>query len=124
MFEQAFRNIDYILHGEMGGTTDAGYPEPRPGLSFKDYFYGLPPDKASEARPLLEQLEQVADQSGLARARYLFAAFVSELFSRAISSSLLRSRSGPSSLNSPRSAKTSGEGTRDINSRCRGKLGR
>lgn len=80
MFEQAFRNIDYILHGEMGGTTDAGYPEPRPGLSFKDYFYGLPPDKASEARPLLEQLEQVADQSGLARARYLFAAFVSELF--------------------------------------------
>jgi len=80
MFEQAFRNIDHILCDELGGTTEAGYPEPWPRLSFKDYFNGLANDKANEAKPLLEQLDQVIYQPGRGRARYLFAAFASELY--------------------------------------------
>jgi hypothetical protein len=64
----------------MDGTKEAGHPDPPPGLSFRDYFDGLAHDQARAARPLLERLEQVAEQSGYARARYLFTASASEIF--------------------------------------------
>ena len=49
MFEQAFRNIDDILHKEAGCTTELDYTEQTSWLLFLKYLDGLEQDKATEA---------------------------------------------------------------------------
>jgi Aspartyl/Asparaginyl beta-hydroxylase len=78
MFEQAFKNIDNVLRNELGITTEVSYIENASDLSFREYFDGLEQNEADQAKPLLEQLERVADEPDYALARYLFAAAASE----------------------------------------------
>jgi type I restriction enzyme M protein len=49
MFEQAFRNIDDILHKEAGCTTELDYTEQSSWLLFLKYLDSLEVDKAAEA---------------------------------------------------------------------------
>ena len=49
MFEQAFRNIDDILHKEAGCTTELDYTEQSSWLLFLKYLDSLEADKAMEA---------------------------------------------------------------------------
>jgi type I restriction enzyme M protein len=49
MFEQAFRNIDDILHKEAGCTTELDYTEQSSWLLFLKYLDSLEADKATEA---------------------------------------------------------------------------
>jgi len=49
MFEQAFKNIDDILHNEAGCTTELDYTEQSSWLLFLKYLDGLEADKATEA---------------------------------------------------------------------------
>ncbi len=49
MFEQAFKNIDDILHKEAGCTTELDYTEQSSWLLFLKYLDGLEQDKALEA---------------------------------------------------------------------------
>jgi type I restriction enzyme M protein len=50
MFEQAFKNIDDILHKEAGCTTELDYTEQTSWLLFLKYLDGLEQDKAAEAK--------------------------------------------------------------------------
>ena len=49
MFEQAFKNIDDILHKEAGCTTELDYTEQTSWLLFLKYLDGLVQDLADEA---------------------------------------------------------------------------
>ena len=49
MFEQAFKNIDDVLHKEAGCTTELDYTEQTSWLLFLKYLDGLEQDKAMEA---------------------------------------------------------------------------
>ena len=49
MFEQAFKNIDDILHKEAGCTTELDYTEQTSWLLFLKYLDGLEADKATQA---------------------------------------------------------------------------
>ncbi len=49
MFEQAFRNIDDILHKEAGCTMGLDYTEQSSWLLFLKYLDSLEADKAMEA---------------------------------------------------------------------------
>jgi hypothetical protein len=49
MFEQAFKNIDDILHKEAGCTTELDYTEQSSWLLFLKYLDSLETDKATEA---------------------------------------------------------------------------
>ena len=50
MFEQAFRNIDDILHKESGCTTELDYTEQTSWVLFLKYLDALEEDKATEAK--------------------------------------------------------------------------
>ena len=49
IFEQAFKNIDDVLHKEAGCTTELDYTEQTSWLLFLKYLDGLEQDKAMEA---------------------------------------------------------------------------
>ena len=49
MFEQAFKNLDDILHNEAGCTTELDYTEQSSWLLFLKYLDALEHDKATEA---------------------------------------------------------------------------
>jgi type I restriction enzyme M protein len=49
MFEQAFKNIDDVLHKEVGCTTELDYTEQTSWLLFLKYLDRLEQDKADEA---------------------------------------------------------------------------
>ncbi len=49
-FEQAFKNIDDILHKEAGCTTELDYTEQTSWLLFLKYLDGLEEDRATEAK--------------------------------------------------------------------------
>ncbi|MBF0161805.1 MAG: type I restriction-modification system subunit M N-terminal domain-containing protein, partial [Magnetococcales bacterium] len=49
MFEQAFKNIDDVLHKEAGCTTELDYTEQSSWLLFLKYLDSLEQDKAMEA---------------------------------------------------------------------------
>ena len=50
MFEQAFKNIDDVLHKEAGCTTELDYTEQTSWLLFLKYLDGLEPDRALEGK--------------------------------------------------------------------------
>ena len=50
MFEQAFKNIDDILHKDAGCTTELDYAEQSSWLLFLKYLDALEQDKATEAK--------------------------------------------------------------------------
>ena len=49
MFEQAFKNIDDILHKDAGCTSELDYTEQSSWLLFLKYLDALEQDKATEA---------------------------------------------------------------------------
>ena len=49
MFEQAFKNIDDILHKDAGCTSELDYTEQSSWLLFLKYLDALEQDKAMEA---------------------------------------------------------------------------
>ncbi|MGH2612583.1 MAG: type I restriction-modification system subunit M N-terminal domain-containing protein, partial [Rhabdochlamydiaceae bacterium] len=49
MFEQAFKNIDDILHKDAGCTSELDYTEQTSWLLFLKYLDALEHDKAMEA---------------------------------------------------------------------------
>jgi hypothetical protein len=49
MFEQAFKNIDAVLHREAGCTTELDYTEQTSWLLFLKYLDGLEQDLADQA---------------------------------------------------------------------------
>ncbi len=50
MFEQAFKNIDDILHKDAGCSNELDYTEQTSWLLFLKYLDALEQDKATEAR--------------------------------------------------------------------------
>ncbi len=63
MFEQAFKNIDDILHKEAGCTTELDYTEQSSWLLFLKYLDGLEQDKALEAELEGKKYSYILDQS-------------------------------------------------------------
>ena len=61
MFEQAFRNIDDVLHKEAGCTTELDYTEQSSWLLFLKYLAGLEEDKATEAALNGKQYSYIID---------------------------------------------------------------
>ena len=49
MFEQAFKNIDNVLHKEAGCSSELDYTEQTSWLLFLKYLDSLEQDKATEA---------------------------------------------------------------------------
>lgn len=63
MFEQAFKNIDDILHKEAGCTTELDYTEQSSWLLFLKYLDGLEQDKALEAELEGKKYSYILDQA-------------------------------------------------------------
>jgi len=62
MFEQAFKNIDDILHKESGCTTELDYTEQTSWLLFLKYLAGLEQDRAMEAELEKKKYDYILDK--------------------------------------------------------------
>jgi len=62
MFEQAFKNIDDVLHKEAGCTTELDYTEQTSWLLFLRYLDGLEQDRADEAALEGKQYTYILDK--------------------------------------------------------------
>lgn len=61
MFEQAFKNIDDILHKDAGCTSELDYTEQSSWILFLKYLDALEQDRATEAMLKGEQYEYILD---------------------------------------------------------------
>jgi type I restriction enzyme M protein len=63
MFEQAFKNIDNVLRGERGCTTELDYTEQTSWLLFLKYLDGVEQDRADEAALAGKKYAYILDKS-------------------------------------------------------------